>query len=173
MGHSDVLNQLLPFEFGGDSPAENAVDGVVLDVLETCAASLLSEMHGDTATVAGLLADHERLFGIRVAVGASLADRQARVASRRAERGGLSIPYYIGIAAALGYTITISEGDDNVVPFRAGISAAGDAVFTFTERWTWTVTVHGINGTPGAPALEVLLQDLRPAWTTLDFAYST
>lgn len=169
MGHSDVLKQLCPLTLLGDHDGECAVDGAALDRAQAAADLLASETFSDTSTITGSLVAFERVFGIVAPSDSSVASRRAVVQTKQRERGGLSIPYYIGLAAALGYSATITEGDNDVVPFRAGVSAAGDAVYVFSERWTWTMHVEHDTQ---IPILETIIEALKPAWTTVEFQYN-
>jgi uncharacterized protein YmfQ (DUF2313 family) len=113
----------------------------------------------------------------------TIEQRRAQVVARLISTGGQSIPYFVAVAAALGFAITITEPG----PFRAGISRAGDS--DFGDAWpnVWqvnspldTVTFfragHGAAGEPlavwGNAVLECELKRLSPAHTLLLFAYS-
>lgn len=113
----------------------------------------------------------------------TLAQRKAAVAAKVVAQGGQSVPYYIAVAAALGFTITIVE----YAPFRAGINAAGQPVYGMDWAHTWTVRTFlnaetyfqaGISGagdalaTWGNSQLECTLNQLKPAHTILQFNYT-
>jgi uncharacterized protein YmfQ (DUF2313 family) len=106
---------------------------------------------------------------------ATIQERVAAVCAKFSARGGQSIAYFIAIAEGLGYAgVTIDEFPANspsdpgnvyqwrvniptstqVVWFRAGVSAAGDRLATW-----------------GSVLLECTLQMLKPAHTTIVFAY--
>ncbi|WP_043838858.1 YmfQ family protein [Muricoccus aerilatus] len=110
--------------------------------------------------------------------------RRAQVVARLTANGGQAIPYFIEVAAALGYDISIEE----FAPARAGTLRAGDPLYG--EDWAHTWRVHapavtvtyftaGIS-TAGEPlaawdnrSLECTLSRIRPAHTILQFAYGS
>ncbi len=97
--------------------------------------------------------------------------------------GGQSQAYFIGVAAALGYTITITQ----FAPFRAGRSRAGDPANGQDWAFTWQINAPPIvieyfragDATAGEPlatwgnaVLQCEMQRLSPAHTILMFNYS-
>lgn len=112
----------------------------------------------------------------------TVQQRQAAVCTKFAARGGQSIAYFEALAAALGYSITITE----FAPFRAGINHAGDPVYGAAWGYVWRVestaeTIWAFSagtsaaGEPlrawGNAALECALRAVAPAHTILQFAY--
>jgi uncharacterized protein YmfQ (DUF2313 family) len=100
----------------------------------------------------------------------TLAGRRAALAAKIASRGGQSKAYFIAVAAALGFTITITEGAASTftwtvhvsgaftpILFRAGNSGAGDLLTAYR---------------PNAE-LECVLNQIKPAHTILNFAYGS
>jgi uncharacterized protein YmfQ (DUF2313 family) len=100
----------------------------------------------------------------------TFAQRLAAIAARIAAQGGQSVPYFISVAAALGFTITITEFTgstalayqwrinsalNTITYFRAGQSVAGDAL----AAW-------------GNSQLECVMRKIAPAHLTLLFGYS-
>jgi uncharacterized protein YmfQ (DUF2313 family) len=84
-------------------------------------------------------------------------------------KGGLSRVYFIAIAAALGYTITITEGSGYL--FRIGITMLPSALFDASIQWVWYVnTSHGT--TAQDTNLESIFYRLKPAHTKVEFIYS-
>lgn len=74
------------------------------------AEGIISE--ADPRTTLEMLTDWERMLGLPDActgVPETIAGRQRLVHARWTARGGQSATYYTAVAAALGYTITISE----------------------------------------------------------------
>ncbi|MDK4581531.1 phage tail protein, partial [Kingella kingae] len=63
--------------------------------------------------------------------GKSYANRLSDVLIKINAIGGLSIPYFIDLARAAGYTITIGEPQ----PFRAGINRTGDRLAREDIMW--------------------------------------
>lgn len=112
----------------------------------------------------------------------TLQQRQAAVLSRFIAAGGQTQAYYIAVALALGYAITITEFG----AFRAGFSRAGQACGgAFVHAWqvnapTFTIgTFRAGNSTAGEPlrwwsntALQCTLRALAPAQTVVLFSYS-
>ena len=102
-------------------------------------------------------------------LGSTLQQRRNTLLAKIAQIGGQSPAYYIAVAAALGFTVTITEGPvgsfewtvnvpEAITPqfFRAG-SQAG----TRLEYWS------------GNDELECVLRQIMPAHTVLNFAYGS
>jgi len=148
------------------------------------AVSLLETEANPTRAVE-LLAEWERDYGLPdpcTAATPTLPQRQAALLSKITARGGQSRAYYIGIAAALGYTVTITE----YKPFRLGFSVFGDLLLGPAWQFAWQVNVPSANVTRfrfglsafGEPLwtvdsaeLECRLRALAPAHTVLLFSY--
>jgi uncharacterized protein YmfQ (DUF2313 family) len=145
----------------------------------------LSEIESDPARTVELLADWERAYGLPnpcVGEGQTIQERRDALLARIAGAGGQSRAYFIAVAAALGFTITITEFDAFVV----GASAVGDPLHDEPWRFAWQVnapedTVRDFRvgasavGDPlrgwGNAALECVLTALAPAHTKILFAY--
>jgi len=129
---------------------------------------LLAEMDPTRATE--LLAEWETVWGLPdTCTGqlATLGERRAALLARIAAIGDQRPAYFIGLAARVGYTVTITEnvGADPTVwrvnaPevsvrwFRAGQSRAGDRIRTW-----------------GNELLECTIQAVNPAHLTVLFGY--
>nr|WP_225747741.1 putative phage tail protein [Eikenella sp. Marseille-P7795] len=135
-------------------------------------------------TAGGDITRWERLLGLNPPQPDNYARRVADVLAKLNETGGLSIPYFVGLAAAAGYTITISEPQ----PFRAGINRAGDRLAREDIMWVWWVDVaaqsqtvwrfRAGSGTAGSrlsqysdAVIESLFNRLKPAHTAIRFTY--
>lgn len=109
--------------------------------------------------------------------------RQQQVAARFVAGGGQTPLYFINVASALGYTITITQ----FAPFRAGQNAVGQPLCGDAWAHAWQVnapatTVESFRvgrdavGEPlatwGNAVLECEIKRLAPAHTTVGFAYS-
>lgn len=134
-----------------------------------------------------LLPEWERTVGLPdkcSEIGESTTIRRLNVLAKLAARGGQSPQYFIDVAAALGYQITITEF--NV--FRADISSAGDPVYDVDWEYAWQVNAPettifyfeagvSVAGDPladwGNDRLECVITDLKPAHTHVIFAYET
>lgn len=134
-----------------------------------------------------LLPDWERVAGLPDDCGGEQSEtlqcRRADLIAKLTSTGGQSPAYFIAVAAALGYTITITE----YRPFRAGYSQAGDQLTNGEWAFTWQVnapesTVSNFRagqsqaGEPlrtwGNERLECTIEELKPAHTHVLFAYS-
>ena len=100
-------------------------------------------------TAVALLPEWEATAGLPdpcTPAGATIRERQQAVEARFAARGGQSRAYFIGLAAALGYEITIDEWS----PFECGISECGNPWWEIGSplgRYVWKVTVYGTRWT--------------------------
>lgn len=134
-----------------------------------------------------LLPDWERATGLPDKCSGELEEtlqgRRNAVVAKLSSVGGQSKSYFIEVAKKLGYEITISE----FRPFRAGRSAAGDAL-TNGKDWafSWRVNARqttiiefraGLSaaGEPlrswGNTALECKINQIKPAHTFVLFGY--
>jgi uncharacterized protein YmfQ (DUF2313 family) len=182
MLHKDSLKLLFPIELQGDFEKDIELEGKHLDDAQLRAEHLLNEMFPDQSYE--LLPDWERVCGLTPGNDDTLQLRRDRVIRKLRERGGLSIPYFIALAEAMGYTITIEE----LKPFMAGINRAGDALYIYESIWIWRVKVFGkplyyfragrsVAGErllwwSAQTELEDLLKELKPAHTYVIFEYN-
>lgn len=186
MNHDELLTLLLPpvsYAPGdGTLQAELTAEGKALDVVQVSARYVVG---GVTPFLAQqLLPNWERVCGITPPASAPYQQRLQAVLAKLAEIGGLSIPYFIRLAAGLGYQITINEPQ----PFRAGVNRAGDTLWVSDIVWVWQVVVHsdsarvfrfqaGLSAAGerlsafGDPVIEEVMNDLKPAHTFVYFAY--
>jgi uncharacterized protein YmfQ (DUF2313 family) len=181
MSIENTLRHLMPIDLGGDHPADLAHDARMLEAAQRHGDALLDEMFPDGA--AQLLADWERVYGIAPGPDDPLQLRRDRVVRAVRMRGGLSIPYFVSLAAALGYTIEIEEP----VPAMAGWLCAGDELMGPEVIWQWGVVISGVplySARAGETAagesllwwqghteLEQIFETLKPAHTYVYFHY--
>ncbi|WP_431297278.1 YmfQ family protein [Rahnella sp. PAMC 25559] len=189
--YTSALQGLLPT--GLVWPRKN--DGVQSAVLRALARSyqksddsalaLLEGAFPATATI--MLTDWEKTLGLPddCAIGEndSIAIRQKAILSKLFSTGGQSANYFIGVAKALGYDITIQVYRQA----RAGMSVCGDPLNG--EDWpsTWLVTApqttmtyaqagQSYAGDPlrswGNRRLECRLSKLAPSHTIVKFGYT-
>lgn len=189
--YTSALQGLLPT--GLVWPRKN--DGVQSAVLRALAQSyqksddsalaLLEGAFPATATI--MLTDWEKTLGLPddCAIGEndSIAIRQKAILSKLFSTGGQSANYFIGVAKALGYEITIQVYRQA----RAGMSVCGDPLNG--EDWpsTWLVTApqttmtyaqagQSYAGDPlrswGNRRLECRLSKLAPSHTIVKFGYT-
>ncbi len=182
MSHKDAIKLLFPAELGGVFDDDIAVEGNILDEIQAQAAELLAEMFPDKTTK--LLTDWERVYGLKPVSDATIQSRRDNVVRKIRERGGLSRKYFIALAAAMGYTITIDE----LQPFMCGWGACGDYLYVEEVRFIWRVNIadqalyHFRAGQsasserllwwPSVTVLEDLFNDLKPAHTFIIFNYA-
>lgn len=170
--------------------------GGIIDVLLTAlaagmadaeedAAALIPEM--DPRTAYRLLPDFERVLGPdpcgRDLSGLTLGDRRRLAHQRWTSLGGASRAYFIGLAAKLGYAITIEE----FRPSRSGTLRAGQRLRPEGCQFVWRVRIgklvsvtkfragastagHSL-GAFKISDLECVIRRLAPAHTTVIFAY--
>lgn len=129
-----------------------------------------------------LLADWERVTGIRADDELTQQERRGEVVSRLVTTGGQSRRYFIELAGALGYEVSITE----FRPFLAGVSVAGDPLTNGDWRNAWRVNAPaetiwpfraGLSaaGEPlrtwGNERLESTIEQYAPAHTVVLFGY--
>jgi uncharacterized protein YmfQ (DUF2313 family) len=122
------------------------------------------------ATTNNFLTEWEETLGLPdpcTVPAATVIQRRNSILAKLVGTPGQTPAYYIAVAAALGFTVTITEGAagthqwtinaslNNIVYFKAGISVAGDPL----ASW-------------GNSELECRLNMLKPAHTQLLFAYT-
>ncbi|MNJ39675.1 hypothetical protein D3C77_345530 [compost metagenome] len=134
-----------------------------------------------------MLADWERVAGLPDKCAGTLEStvqgRRNALLAKLTATGGQSKAYFIAIAAALGYEITIEE----FRPFRAGRSTAGDVLTNGDWMFTWRVRAPEVTVIPfragrsaageqlrawGNDTLECKIRQRSPAHTVVLFAYA-
>lgn len=143
----------------------------------------------DPATITELLTDWERVLGLPdpcLNTAGTLQERRAAIAAKYTLIGGQSRAFYIELAAALGYEITITEFN----PFSADESGAGDPLAPDEAGWAHTWQINAPETTIrvfragqntagdalrewGNEQLECAMNGRKPAHTNLLFAYGT
>lgn len=147
------------------------------------ASTLLDE--ADPRSTLEMLSDYERVYDVPGQCGrpgVSREERRAMVLAKMVSIGGQSPNYYVGLAKALGYDVSVSEFS----PFKAGRSAAGDDLTN--ENWLhrWLIVAPetavfdfkagaSVAGDPvrawGQLGLECPIRKLAPAHTQVFFSY--
>lgn len=149
------------------------------------ALALLDE--ADPRTVAELFTDWERVAGLPDACAVAfcgdqtLAQRRAALVGRLTTLGGKSAAYFVGLAAALGYAITISEFAEHSVlddvdnplygPAWNFSWQVNTALNTVTELTVESTAAEAL-GVWGDSLLECVFKRLAPAHTAVLFAYT-
>ncbi len=129
---------------------------------DTVVGSLLSER--DTRTADALLPEHEEDLGL-AAGSLTKAQRRAAAHAQRTAMGGQDPAYFVRVAAALGYTITIEESR----PAWCGIAVVGDPCGDQDALFTWLVRVQYSASYPDPTGADLLalLEKLKPAHTQI------
>lgn len=152
--------------------------------IEATAEAMMEEIDPRTATL--LLPDFERVLGPdpcgRDPSTMSLEQRRQLAHQRWTARGGASIPYFVGLAAKRGVTITIVENRTS----QADAAVAGDELVESPEQFCWTVELSLLGETQarvdesqaGDLLLDIILSDVecdlrraKPAHTEIAFRY--
>lgn len=187
--HADLLKLLLPavaYEKAGPAlSAEVVAEGNQLDAFQDLIEALPPET--DPRSTSALLQDWERVYGLPDECRGqadTIADRRLRLVAKVAETGGLSKPYFIALASALGYTgVTITS----FKPTNAEMGCE-DAVRDESWRRAWQVNmpnqqnVHRLFSAESASEdpvdvyrqgpVECLIGKLKPAHTLVLFNYN-
>jgi uncharacterized protein YmfQ (DUF2313 family) len=167
--HEDILRQLFPLKIlEGAFDADIAVEGAALDRAYDRAMDLLRQIFPQFADE--LIPRWEKLLHLNPGIEDPLQMRRDRVISKIREKGGLSVPYFIALAAGRGYDIDIEECIDgnpflwsiicstlDSYAFRAGESCAGD----YLQWWE------------NDSDFETWLNDLKPAHTRIVYNYAS
>lgn len=191
---ADYLQQLQALLPPG--PAWSRDDESTLTRLFDGLAQELARVHGrglqlveeaDPRTTAELFGDWERVAGLpdacvqAFAGDQTVAQRRAALVGRLSTLGGQDPAYFIGLAAALGYAITITEFHEHTVDddvdhplYGAAWNFAWQvnaALNTFNEI-TVDDTVDDPLASWGNALLECVIKRVSPAHTTVLFSYT-
>jgi uncharacterized protein YmfQ (DUF2313 family) len=147
------------------------------------AAALITE--ADPRSTFDLLPDYERIFGLptdcMIGVDQTLAQRRNALLAQMTSIGGQSRQYFIDLAAAAGFVITITE----FKPFSVG-GTVDDVLWGPDWAYAWQVNAppetvtyfrvtSGVNealASWGNNLLECLINRFKPAHTIAIFAYA-
>lgn len=181
------LQALLPR--GAAWPQE--ADATLLQLLDAMAAELARvDARGDDLldesdprATSELLADWERVAGLPdpcVPLGATFEQRRNALTGRLTGTGGASRQYFIELAAALGFTVTITEFEPFTFASRLDVPLYGlawrfawrvDAPADTVTYFTTASRVDEPLATWGNDLLECVIEARRPAHTHVFFAY--
>ena len=160
-----------------DTVFSNLIDAIAAEFrrIDGSARSLLGEI--DPRTSNDLFPEWEVFAGLPdpcVGELKTMPERRAAVVSKLTGHGGQSPQYYIDLAAALGFTITISEYD--------GINQAlvNQYYWQVNSALTGPVVSFDMNSAVNEPLrswssnslLECMINRLKPAHTTVLFSYT-
>lgn len=165
--HDDLLRRLLPplsFDRNGTQiMAETLAYGAALDKAQAAAQLLLAE--ADPRTTGLLLGDWERNYGLEAGTASDSVRRSALVA-QILSGGGQSRAFYVSLAAAMGYTATVTESTPHTV-----MSEVTFPLYSGAWRHVWKVRAHANAGAVSNAAFEALINKLKPAHTRVIFEY--
>ncbi|HUO23111.1 MAG TPA: putative phage tail protein [Caulobacteraceae bacterium] len=179
--YQTMLLQLLPPGLAWTRDPSSTLAQLMLALADELAAldarvdDLLLEM--DPRTTTELIGDWEAMCGLPDPCAGdvgdqSLAGRRTRIVAKLTELGGQSPAYLISVAAALGYTVTITEfltdaSDANRVSFRV------NAPESTIDYMTCESACDDRLETWGNEVLECAINRVKPAHTTAIFAYGS
>lgn len=132
--------------------------------LEAAAWDLIEQ--ADPRTSTALLDAWERVAGLTPAAGATLAQRRAAVVGVLTATGGQSRAYYAAVAAAMGYSITITEYRPATV-----LSPVNAPIYGVAWAFAWRVVATAQTGAATPAALEAQINKIKPAHTVVYFVY--
>lgn len=153
------------------------VDGRALQLVEEADPRTTGELFADWERVAGLPDACAEAFGGEQ----TQAQRRAALVAKLVTLGGQSAAYYIGLAAALGYAITITEFHEHTVEddvehplysaawnFAWQVNSALNTIIEITVE----STVEEPIAAWGNALLECVINRLKPAHTIVLFSYT-
>lgn len=184
---ADQIRLLLPpVSYDGSAPYLSATieaEANAMDLADSQAGMVYNAIFPDSGEG---LADWERVLALPdpclVGHAQTVGQRVQAVVSKVQGRAGQSRPFFISLAKAMGYDITITT----FKPARAGIARAGSPINGGEWNFTWRVNApavtssHAKAGITGAGdpltawgnrALECRLGQLKPAESILLFGY--
>jgi uncharacterized protein YmfQ (DUF2313 family) len=176
--HMRMLRQLLPpgsLWSEGMGTLMNRVLGAIGDELarvEERGRDLLKEADPRTATET--LPEWERMLGLPDAcvqeIPATVEARRLAVFQKVLKQGGQNAAYFVQIAAACGYTVTVYDGYGAGI-LRAGFRA-GARCFGIEWAHVWRMDVQAPTGVALSQAeLECIITRIAPAHTAVLFNY--
>jgi uncharacterized protein YmfQ (DUF2313 family) len=187
MMHIDLLRALLPPSsidpMGPALNVELTAEGNALDQAQWSADQILLE--ADPRTCVQTLTDWERVYGLpeacQAGVTQSIAARRAALVAKVSMIGGQSPAFFIALAAALGYVVTITEWRPFTTEMdtEQGITdeqwefiwQVNSALYNFRELTTEDDTEMAL-AEWGNTLLECVINRYKPAHTYVLFSYS-
>lgn len=186
----EQLKALLPpgnaFPREPGTTMESLLDGMAQEWARIDARGEYLVIDSNPMTSVELLPDWERVAGVpdkcTGTLETTIQGRQNVVRAKLASTGGQSRAYFIEVAKALGYTVTITE----FRPFRAGSSTAGEDLTNGDWVYTWRINApentiidfragRSAAGEPlrtwGSDTLECKINQIKPAHTIVIFGY--
>ena len=186
----EQLKSLLPpgqaFPREAGTTLHSLLDGMSLELARVDVRGETLPLEAIPSSSSELLADWERVAGLPDKCSGvqeeTLQGRKNVLVAKLSSTGGQSAPYFIELAASLGYVVTIEQ----FRPFRVGLSSAGDSLTNGDWVFTWRVRAPAVSVTSfragqsavgerlrtwGNDTLECKINQLKPAHTIALFAY--
>jgi len=185
-----LLKSLLPkgklWEIAEQSNFTKLLEGMALEFTRLHARSLQLINEVDPRTSVELINEWETVTGLPdpcVNLTQTLQQRRLAVVEKLTRLASLSPRYYIEVANALGYDVTITE----FKPFRVGTSHMGDSINGNDWQFTWRVNAPAVTvrvftigqsgmGEPlrlwGNEILECAISRVKPAHTFVVFGFN-
>lgn len=177
--HLSPLRLLKWVALGAHDDALMAVDAQFLDSVQDTIRNIETDIFPDTTSEIG---EWERVLDLPST--GSDAERRARILAFFRASGGISKPFFLGLASEMGYGVVITQSPH---PFRAGLSRIGDALIDvnpdslpdppgwdlaakgpFCPRlFTWTVTITNLGTNASASALQSAFEALKPYYSSI------
>jgi len=176
--------QAFPREAG--TTLHDLLDGMSIELARVDGRGEALPIEANPASTNELLSDWERVAGLpdkcSGVLEETLQGRKNALLTKLTSTGGQSAPYFIELAASLGYEVTIEV----FRPFRAGRSRAGDLLTNGPWAFTWLIRAPEVSVTEfragrsaagerlrtwGNDTLECKINQLKPAHTLALFAY--
>lgn len=174
------LKQLLPpgklWNLEPDSGLSKFLLGISEELARVDSRGLALIEESDPRTATETLDDWERMLGLPdedvLAVPSTTETRRQAIIAKLLKTGGQSRAYYIGLAAACGYTVSIYDGYGAEL-FRVSRQRVGSRLLGPTWAHAWKVTVQPPTGPALSHAeLERILRRVAPAHTVVLFEYA-
>jgi uncharacterized protein YmfQ (DUF2313 family) len=162
------------------------LDGMSLELARVDARGEDLPLEAIPSSSSELLVDWERVAGLpdkcSGVLEETLQGRKNVLMAKLSSTGGQSAPYFIELAASLGYVVTIEQ----FRPFRVGMSSVGDSLTNGDWVFTWKIKAPAVSVTSfrvgqsavgerlrtwGNDTLECKINQLKPAHTVALFAY--
>lgn len=186
MSHDAILKQLIPLQLGETAATDMELEGQALDAADSGITAILSELFADSAEL--LLSRWESIYDLHPLATDTLENRRAILIGKIRATGDIKKPYFISLAAAMGYTIYIDDyaesqsnwacADDELLEepwdyFTAGCAMSGDYLAQENPvlPWIWHVVVTAVPNPIPAPDLETVLNMFKPAEIQINYTY--
>jgi uncharacterized protein YmfQ (DUF2313 family) len=174
------LRQLLPpgrlWNLEPDSNLSKLMLSIAEELARVDARGLVLIEESDPRTATETLDEWERMLGLPdedvLEVPSTTEARRQAIISKLLRLGGQSRAYYVTLAAACGYEVSIYDGYGAEL-FRVNRQRMGDRLYGPEWAHTWKVTVQPPTGSAlTTDELERILRRVAPAHTVVIFEYA-